>query len=161
MKSAPGPDFGHACSRLSLLVKLGFSRLFHNANYQKNSKNSNSSVSSVTQIWYIFIIIIYLVRKGTSTKKGNQAGSSAYACPCKLYSSSDWCESLWESVSESERESQPESERKRYRADVYSADVQFEKPVLDDRLADRQADGEWMLLYYFSFTALPITLVLQ
>ena len=33
-------------------------------------------------------------------------------------------------------------ERKRYRADAYSADVQFEEPVLDDRLADRQAAGE-------------------
>lgn len=49
----------------------------------------------------------------------------------------------------------------RYRADVYSADVQFETAVLDDRLADRQAGGERMLLYYFSFTALPIALVLQ
>lgn len=37
---------------------------------------------------------------------------------------------------------QGERERKRYRADVYSADLQFEKPVLDDRLADRQAGGE-------------------
>lgn len=48
-----------------------------------------------------------------------------------------------------------------YRAGVYNADVQFEKPVPDDRLADRQAGRDWMLLYYFSFTASPITLVLQ
>lgn len=42
------------------------------------------------------------------------------------------------------KESRIQRERggKRYGADVYSADVQFEEPVRDDRLADRQAGGE-------------------
>lgn len=37
-----------------------------------------------------------------------------------------------------------EREQKRYRADVYSADEQFEKLVLEDRLADRQT-GSWVV----------------
>lgn len=34
-----------------------------------------------------------------------------------------------------------EREQEGYRADVYSADEQFEKLVLEDRLADRQVAG--------------------
>lgn len=55
MKSAPGPDFGHACSRLSLLVKLGFSRLFHNAHYQKNSKQCQQCHTDMVHFYYNYL----------------------------------------------------------------------------------------------------------
>lgn len=80
-------------------------------------------------------------------------------CTRKLHFSLGWQDSLL--VSKSERELDPEEERER---DIglmclvlmCSLRIQFYKIGMH---TGRQAD--WMLLYHFFFTALPITLVLQ
>lgn len=87
------------------------------------------------------LLSVCLIQRGAKTKRRQCLRPSA--CTCVLQLSSDWCVSRIR-------------ERKIYRADEYSADVQFEKPVLDDRLADRQT-RDWALLCRFSSAAWPIT----